>query len=73
MHDYWRTAASPGELWKASVFLSETGDVFIQDITGSGSTADVNPVGLSDGLELKIGYGDAAMGQQPYGGLGVLD
>ncbi|KKN65232.1 hypothetical protein LCGC14_0484080 [marine sediment metagenome] len=73
MHDYWRTAASPGELWKASVFLSEDGDVFIQDITGSGSTADINPVGLSDGLELKIGYGDAAMGQQPYGGLGVLD
>jgi hypothetical protein len=73
MHDYWRTAACPGELWKAAVFLSETGDVFVQDITGSGTAGDINPVGLGDKLEMKIGYGDAAMGQQPYGGLGELD
>jgi hypothetical protein len=73
MHDYWRTAASPGELWKAAIILSEDGDVFIQDASGTGSSYDVNPLGLSDMLVIDIGMGDAAMGQQPYGGKNTID
>lgn len=71
MHDYWRTAASPGELWKAAILLSETGDIFIQDVSGSGS--DVNPLGLSDIFVLAIGYGGGAHAEQPYGGLRTVD
>jgi hypothetical protein len=73
MHDYWRTAASPGELWKAAILLSETGDVFVQDESGSGSAADINPLGLSDWFTMEISYGDAAYGEQPYGGHTELD
>ena len=73
LHDYWRTAASPGELWKAAVLLSNTGDVFVQSESGTGSTFDVNPLGLSDELIILLGMGEAAMGEGPYGGEVVVD
>jgi len=73
MHDYWRTAASPGELWKAAVILTENGDVFIQDASGTGSSYDVNPLGLSDVLVIEMGYGDASYGQLGYGGRDTVD
>ena len=68
MHNYWRTAASPGELWDAPVLMAETGDIWIQSTGGAGSSFDVNPLGLSDKTSMSFGYGDPGHGHTPYGG-----
>ncbi len=73
MHDYWRTAAGPGEPWNAPLLLASTGDLFIQSSAGSGSTFDVNPLGLSDVLVITLGYGEGGMGQLAHGGLTTID
>jgi len=73
MHDYWRTAASPGELWRAPVLLSSTGDVWLQSDGGAGSSQDVNPLGLSDLTKVITGYGNPGYGENPYGGLDTID
>lgn len=68
MHDYWRTAAGPGEPWNAPLLLADTGDLFLQSIEGAGSTFDVNPLGLSDSTRILLGYGEGGYGQLAYGG-----
>ena len=73
MHDYWRTAASQGELWAAPILLSPNGDIWVQSSRGAGSSFASNPLGFSDMLSIPIGYGDAAYGEQPYGGKVELD
>lgn len=69
MHNYWRTAASPGELFDAPILLAQTGDIWIQSDGGSGSSFDVNPLGLSDQAVISFGYGFPGYGEAPYGGL----
>lgn len=73
MHDYWRTAAGAGELWDAPVLMDPNGNVWIQSETGTGSSFEFSPLGLSDGLVITLGYGEGGYGEQGYGGRGTFD
>jgi len=73
MHDYWRTAASPGELWNAPVLMAETGDIWLQSAGGTGSSQDVNPLGMSDVTGITTEYGHPGYGQLRYGGVESID
>jgi hypothetical protein len=68
MFDWYRTAATSGGLWNHPVMLDQNGEVWIAEPTTRPFTTPGVPLGLSDELVLKAGYGDGGYGQGGYGG-----
>jgi len=73
MHDYWRTAASVGELWDSPILMDSDGNIWIQSEEGTGSSFEFSPLGLSDLLGIVAGYGEGGYGELGYGGETEID
>lgn len=68
LHDYWRTAGSPGGLWRFPLTAGTVGTVFGEGAPGAEVTGNPSPLQLDMQLFMFSGYGHLGYGGSGYGG-----